>query len=357
MGNRNLGRLWVGVGLAAIYAGGVLIGAERSAPTMATAAKAFMASLNEGQKSQASFSFDSEERTRWHFVPIEMHPRKGLTIGEMTEPQRRAAHELLKAGLSQRGYMTASAIMELETILGAMEATQRKAGASPARVMQRDPVRYFFSIFGTPSPTGTWGWRAEGHHVSLQFTVVNGALVAASPSFFGANPAEVREGPQKGLRILAAEEDSARALVESLDPTQRTKAVIAAEAPNDIATMANTSVTPLPPAGIVAAELTDAQRRLLLHLLDVYAGSMASDLASDRIAKVKAAGVDKIQFAWAGPIARGQKHYYRVQGPTFLIEYDNTQNDGNHIHSVWRDFSGDFGRDLLREHLRSAAHR
>jgi hypothetical protein len=216
--------------------------------------------------------------------------------------------------------------------------------------------RLFFSVFGTPSPKQPWGWRVEGHHISLHFTVVNGTLVASSPTFFGSNPAEVREGPKKGLRILGAEEDAARALLESLDDGQRQQAIVNATAPNDMLTMANVDIKPLEPIGISAGALKPNQRDLLLKLVDVYTGYMAADLAAERNARLKKAGIEKIGFAWAGGVEKGRKHYYRVQGPTFLIEYDNTQNDGNHIHSVWRDFNGDFGRDLLREHLKASQH-
>lgn len=337
----------------AIYAAAMLTSAEPSSAQMAHTATAFLTSLAPAQRTQATFAFDSDERTHWHFIPSEMFPRKGLTIEEMSEPQRRAAHDLLKSGLSQRGYLTATGIMELETVLDAIESAQRQSGSATGTAMRRDPERYYFSVFGAPSTTGTWGWRVEGHHVSLQFTVVKGTMVAATPTFFGSNPAEVRDGPKKGLRMLGAEEDAARALVTSLHATQRMRAVLAADAPNDIQTMNKNDIAPLTPTGLTADGLTAKQRELLMALIDVYAGFMAPDLAAARLATLKKAGVEKIAFAWLGPIERGQKHYYRVQGPTFLIEYDNTQNNGNHVHSVWRDFEGDFGRDLLREHLRS----
>jgi len=211
-------------------------------------------------------------------------------------------------------------------------------------------------VFGTPSVRDTWGWRVEGHHVSLNFTIVNGTLVSGAPAFFGSNPAEVRSGPKKGLRILGIEEDAARALLDALDASQRAKAIITATAPGDMLTMANVNITPLTPPGIMMDALNASQRDLLMKLIDVYTGLMADDIAADRLAKIKKAGVEKIGFAWAGETERGRKHYYRIQGPTFLVEYDNTQNDGNHIHSVWRDFDGDFGRDLLRDHLKSVAH-
>jgi len=350
-------RLILAAAALAVLAVGSTIAADRSSSAMASAATKFLDSLTPEQRQEATFAFNADERLRWHFIPTEMYPRKGLLVKQMTEPQRRLAHDLLKAGLSQRGYMTASQIMDLETVLDGIEAAQRTRETSPrGQPLVRDPEKYFFSIFGTPSTHDTWGWRVEGHHVSLHFNVVNGSLVAAAPTFFGSNPAEVREGPKKGLRILGAEEDGARALVESLDASQREKAIFRKEAPGDIITMANVKIDPLAPEGIPMSALNANQRALLTKLIDVYTGYMAADIAADRVARLKKAGEDKIVFAWAGPVERGKKHYYRVQGPTFLIEYDNTQNDANHIHSVWRDFSGDFGQDLLRDHVKSVAH-
>jgi len=337
---------------------GIVHGADKSPGEMASSATTFLAGLSAEQRRQAAFPFEGPERLHWHFIPTEMFPRKGLPIAAMSPSQRQLAHGLLRAGLSQRGYLTATAIMDLETLLGALEAAEGSSGipGRPGELLVRNPEGYFFSVFGTPSPRGAWGWRVEGHHVSLNFTVVNGAFVAATPSFFGSNPAQVREGPKKGLRILAAEEDSARALLAALDASQRAKAITAAAAPDDIQTMSAPKVDPLSPAGIAARELTPIQRELLLKVIDAYGSAMAPDVAADRMAKITKAGVEKIAFAWAGETERGRRHYYRVQGPTFLIEYDNTQNDANHIHSVWRDFEGDFGRDLLREHLKAAAH-
>ncbi len=346
------------LGLALALMAGSIIAADRSSTAMTSAATRFLDSLTPEQRQQATFAFAGDERTRWHFIPTETFPRKGLLIRDMTPPQRKLAHDLLRSGLSQRGYMTATQIMDLETVLGALEAAERARSGrgEAARGLERNPEKYFFSVFGTPSAHDAWGWRVEGHHVSLHFTVVNGSMVAGAPTFFGSNPAEVRDGPKKGLRILGAEEDAARALLESLDASQREKAIINKDAPGDIVTMANVTIDPLSPEGIPAGALNAAQRALLLKLIDVYTGYMAPDIAAGRMERLKKAGEDRIAFAWAGPMARGQKHYYRVQGPTFLIEYDNTQNDANHIHSVWRDFNGDFGRDLLREHIKSTPH-
>jgi hypothetical protein len=338
-----------------VLVGGAVIGSERSSSAMADAASAFVNSLSPEQRQQAVFPFDSAERLHWNFIPTEAFPRNGLTIKEMSDAQRRRAYDLLKAGLSQRGYLTATAIMDLETVLGGLEQRARTAEQG-AEAMRRDPVRYFFSVFGTPSTKKTWGWRVEGHHVSLHFTVVNGTLVASSPSFFGSNPAEVREGPQKGLRILGEQEDAARALLMALDESQRTRAVIQGVSLNEIVTTNKVDISPLSPVGIMAEAMTSKQREMLMKVIEAYTSKMADDIAADRTAKLRQAGLEKIAFAWAGESEGGKKHYYRVQGPTFLIEHDNSQNDGNHVHSVWRDFNGDFGRDLLREHLKSVAH-
>jgi hypothetical protein len=353
---------WLAAAILGVSALGFTVTARKSPDAMAAAATKFLESLTPEQRQQATFAFEGNERMHWNFIPTELFPRKGLTIKEMSQAQRKLAHDLLKAGLSQRGYMTATQIMDLENVLAAIETAQRAAvsqqppPANPPPVFARDPERYFFSIFGTPSTRNTWGWRVEGHHMSVHFTVVNGTLVAAAPTFFGTNPAEVRSGPKKGTRVLALVEDEARSLVESLDAAQREKAIIQTTAPNDIVTAAKVKIDPLSPEGIPASALTASQRSQLKKLVDVYTGMMADDIAADRLAKIEKAGWDEVAFAWAGPLERGQKHYYRVQGPTFLIEYDNTQNDGNHVHSVWRDFNGDFGEDLLREHIHSTPH-
>ena len=343
---------WIAGAILIVSALGLTVNAGPSSAAMSAAAARFLESLNGEQRQRATFAFDTKERTHWNFIPPEIFPRNGLTIGQMNHSQRTLAHDLLKTGLSQRGYMTATQVMELEKVLAAIE------NAQPLRLNRfvRDPERYFFSIFGSPSTQNTWGWRVEGHHMSLHFTVVDGKLVAGSPSFFGSNPAEVREGPRKGTRVLGPEEDAARSLMESLDASQREKAIINTTAPNDIVTMASVKIDPLSPVGITTSALAVSQRELLRKLIDVYTGKMADDIAIERLARIEKAGWDKVAFAWAGPLERGQKHYYRVQGPTFLIEYDNTQNDGNHIHSVWREFNRDFGVDLLREHVHGTPH-
>lgn len=316
---------------------------ERSPAAMARAAQAFLDGLSAEQRAQARFEFGADERLNWHFIPRE---RRGLPLKQMTQPQRERARALLQAGLSQRGYLKANTIMELELVL-------REMGGNPT---MRDPELYFVSIFGTPSDTEPWGWRVEGHHLSLNFTIARGTFTATSPSFLGANPARVPSGSRQGLRALGPEEDLARELVTALNPTQRAEAIIATEAPRDIITGNAASVDPLSPVGIAVTRLDDRQKAMLVRLLDEYLGRMADDLAAERRARLERTDFDRVTFAWAGSIEPRQPHYYRIQGPTFLIEYDNTQNNANHIHSVWRDFNGDFGRDLLREHYRSGVH-
>ena len=309
---------------------------------MMTATDAFLASLSAGQRSKALFAFDDAERINWHFVP---RARRGLPLKEMSAGQRELARAILRAGLSQRGYLTANTIIDLELVL-------REMGENPTF---RDPELYYFTIFGTPSRATPWGFRTEGHHLSLNFTLVRDTLIATAPTFFGANPAEVRSGARRGLRALAAEEDIGRELVLSLDERQRARALISTDAPRDIVTGNAARVEPLSPIGIRVTELRPAQAAILVRLLDVYLGRMADPVAARRRAALERTDFDKVAFAWAGSTRRGDAHYYRIQGPSFLVEYDNTQNGANHIHTVWRDFDGDFGRDLLREHYRGAS--
>ena len=350
-------RLAVTIALVAVWGAGVTLSSQRSASSraaaaMTTAANKWLEGLTPEQRTQATFPNDAEEKVRWNFIPTNMFPRKGIPWKEMSEPQRKLAHDLLKAGLSQKGYLTATAIMELETILHGIENSGGRKGQNV-----RDPELYFFTIFGTPASKGVWGWRVEGHHVSLHFTIANNTAVANTPAFFGTNPAEVRvEGPKKGMRLLGSMEDAARALLATFDETQRASAIYDKVAPSDILTRNNPTFEALSPGGVAAASLKPEQRDLLVKLIETYTAQMADDVGADRLAKIKQAGIEKVTFAWAGETEVGKKHYYRIQGPTFLVEYDNTQNDGNHVHSVWRDFTGDFGRDLLREHVKGVAH-
>lgn len=346
----------LGVVVLVAAAAGVATVARQGTPsTMAGAADAFLKTLTPELRQQATFPLDAEERVRWGFIPTNMLPRNGLPLKAMNETQRKAAHDLLAAGLSQRGYMTATAIMDLESILHEIETAAR--GGKPGGNV-RDPDLYYFSIFGTPSARGQWAARVEGHHLSLHFTLDGErAKVTAAPIFLGSNPAEIRvEGPRRGQRVLAAQMDAGRALLDSLNPDQRAKATISDQAPRDIQTATRIKVDPENPAGLLGFDMTTKQRALLVQLIDVYVSVMADDVAKARITAIRDRGLDAVAFAWAGSHEPGQRYHYRVQGPTFLIEHNNTQDNGNHIHSVWRDFDGDFGRDILTEHLASTPH-
>jgi hypothetical protein len=307
---------------------------------MSESARAFLASLTPEQYAKATFSFDSEERLSWWFVPRE---RKGLTLRDMTSAQRHLASALLSAGLSQRGYVKATSIMSLEDVLRIMEKN------SPTR----NPELYYWSIFGEPSETGVWGYRVEGHHLSLLFTVVNGKVVG-NPAFFGTNPAEVRDGPRKGLRVLAQEEDLARSLVAALTPEQAKVAVTNETAPRDILTSnSRKAAIEGQPSGLSASKMNAKQRAMLQSIVEEYAHNLAPQVAQARMDQFKKVGTNMF-FAWAGSTQRGGPHYYRIQSPVFLIEYDNTQNNANHVHSVWRDFEGDYGLDLLKAHYQTS---
>jgi hypothetical protein len=310
---------------------------------MATAARAFLASLGPTQRALASTPFGDDERLNWHFVP---RTRKGLPLKGLTPAQQELAHAWLAAGLGEEGHKTARNIMLLDAVLHEIE------GGNPSR----DPEAYNFTVFGEPSEYGTWGWRFEGHHISLNFTLHGGEVVSATPSFFGANPAVVQGGPRAGLRTLPKEELIARALFRSFQGEKRAKVLINVKAPADIITGASRRAEPGPPVGITFAEMSKEQARMLLDLMGTYALRWRPEVAEAEMKKVQNAGLENIHFAWAGGGEPGQPHYYRIQGPTFLIEYDNTQNNANHIHSVWRDLKNDFGADDLRAHYESSPH-
>ncbi len=314
---------------------------------MTDAAKALLNDLNAEQRSKATFKFEDDSRFEFRYTP---RARTGLALKDMTEPQRGRAHALLKTGLSMRGYTTATTIIDLENVLRAIEPAR-----SGANAIVRDPEMYFTSIYGTPGKS-PWGWKFEGHHVSVNFTVIDDTPVVFAPSFFGANPAVVRDGPKQGTRALREEEEAGRALLAAFDEGQRAKVIFDVTAPREMITGEGRESKPLEPGGLAYSAMTPAQRRLLENVMDVYLGRVSPELAKARLEQVQKAGMDKVTFGWAGVMEVGGPHYYRVQGPTFLIEYDNTQNNNNHIHSVWRDFNGDFGRDLLREHYKTVAH-
>jgi len=311
---------------------------------MADAANAYLASLKPDQRTRAVIPFTGDERSNWHFIPLDN--RKGLALREMSPEQKHLADALLSAGLSQQGFIKAHTVMSLEQILKDLEIDN-------ANRQERDPEKYFLSVFGTPEEKGTWGYRFEGHHVSLNFTIVNGRI-ASTPNFWGANPANIPKGPRAGLRTLKRQEDLAFKLVQSFNPEQKATAVVEKTAYKDILTMdSRKAALNGQPNGLSFAKMTAAQKEMLSDLVNEYAADfppMIADMRMDRFKKNQGS----LYFAWAGGTQTGAQYYYRVQSAAFMIEYDKTQDNGNHIHSVWRDFNGDFGEDLLAQHYTEA---
>lgn len=313
--------------------------AHEASLEMAGVARNFLGALTPEQREKASFNYGDPERENWHFIP---RVRKGLPLKELTYEQRLLAQALLASGLSSRGYERAVSIMSLESVLASLE--KDKVGGAV-----RDPENYFVSIFGQPG-IAPWGWRVEGHHLSLNYTIPDDGPPVMTPSFFGTNPGEVRSGPRTGTRILGTEEDLGRALVKSLTGEQRKVAIILPNAPRDVFNDPARN-DPTKPEGIAQSQLTPEQSAQLVRLVKEYLFRCRPDVAAEDWAKIEQAGPDRLFFTWAGGIEPGEPHYYRVQGGHFILEYDNTQNDANHVHSLWRDFDHDFGGDLLKAHL------
>ncbi len=305
---------------------------------MADAANAFLKSLDEAQAKKARYPFKDDERENWKFVPAE---RNGLPLKEMNAGQRALSRKLLETGMSESGLSKVDAINALEKLLGELEN----------RPEHRDPERYFTTIFGEPTATGTWGWRYEGHHTAVNFTIVEGKTISATPTFLGSNRAETTEGRLKGTRPLGKEEDLARVLAKSLKDGG--KAVVFSETPPaEILTSADRKIKQLDPVGIPTSEMTEAQKEQLMALVAEYANRHRSYVADVYLRKVKA-DLANVRFGWGGGLEKGQAYYYRVQGSDFLIEACNIQNDANHMHTVWRNREGDFGHDALAEHMKA----
>ena len=336
--------------LTVLLFGWVAVAAAHDAPhasapaaeSMRAAAERLLGVLPPAARAEAQRPFADRDRIDWHYTP---RTRNGIALKALDAPARNAVHDLLRQALSASGHGKIVNIIELETVLREIEAFG----------WTRDPERYHVTIYGKPDRMAAWGWRFEGHHLSLNFTLAGHRLAVDSPSFLGANPAIVPKGSKQGLRVLAAEEDEARALLAALTESQRKEAIFDTRTYGDIVTTNAGQVAPLADAGIAAAKLDERQRKLLMRLIEVYANTFEAGLAKARLARVHDGGIDKIRFGWAGPTERGRPHYYRIQGPLFLIEYDASQGGGNHIHTVWRDFNGDFVRDLLRIHCQTSA--
>jgi hypothetical protein len=357
-------RLAIGIALhAALISFGTLAIAQPVAPPSSTVAakmreatEHLLATLPAQPRAVAVRPFDDSDRVDWHYTP---RGRNGLSFKDLDAKSRDAVHALLKTALSAVGYRKVVNIVELELVLRELETFG----------LMRDPERYHVTIYGTPGRAERWGWRFEGHHLSLNFTLHGDRLVVDTPSFFGANPATVPNGSKKGLRVLGDEQDAGWAVLDSLSASQKAEAVISPRTYGDIVTSNREKVAPLELAGISASKLDERQRALLWKIVELYAGSFEPGLAQARLARAREGGNEALRFAWAGSTTPGAPHYYRIQGARFLIEYDASQDGGNHIHTVWRDFTGDFGRelpakvafgrdpfgrDLLRDHYASA---
>jgi hypothetical protein len=310
-------------------------------------ASAFLALLENDQKAKAQFSFDSAERYRWHYVPL--NDRKGISINEMNAKQKEAAFSLMHAALSDDAYKKAGEIMQLEKVLKAIENREENDH-------YRDPGKYFFTIFGNPAASAIWGWRLDGHHLSFSFSSNQNKIVSGTPGFMGANPAVVLAGPEKGMEILQKESELAFDLLNILSEEQLVKAVIDTTAPGDIITANSRKALIDDPSGIHYNELNAQQKSVFLKLLSLYIHRYTHLFAESMMKDIEAAGMEKVVFAWAGSrqSGPGHKRYYRIKGPTVIIEYDNTQNNGNHVHTVVRDLKNDFGGDALLEHYRKS---
>ncbi len=315
---------------------------HEAATHMAEVATDFLGTLTEEQRAKATFEIKDPVREDWHFVPRPFEGegvRVGIPLKELRADQKHLAYALISTGLSHRGYTTALQVMSLEYVLWELEQSPR-----------RDTEMYYLAVYGKPG-SKAWGWRVEGHHFSQHFTIFDGKVVSGTPSFFASNPGKVIQGDRAGLRVLAAEEDTARDLVKSLTEEQQAKAVFSQKPPKEILTVADSEVGPLEEQGIVATELDDTQQEQLQSLLEVYVRRLRPEIADEALAKIASEGLESVRFAWAGGLEMAEPHYYRVQGESFLLEYANTQNNAYHVHAVWRQFDQDFGRDLLKEHF------
>lgn len=309
----------------------------------------FLNTLNPELKSKTIFTLDDEERLNFNFIPI---IRKGPTFHDFNDKQKQAAMALLRASLSNEGFRKTKEIIELENVLLELEGGIFNMPDGTGR----DALNYHFCVFNDPATQEFWGWRFEGHHISFNFVGSRGKIVASTPSFLGSNPAIVREGKQKGKEVLKLESELGFTMVNSLSKEQLGKALFSKEAPREIFTTNKQKVTNLDPLGISYADLNKDQKEALEKLLMVYLDNYESIFSKSLLDKIKASGMDQLSFAWAGSLAPGKGHYYRIQSPVILIEYDNTQNNANHVHTAVRDLTNDFGRDLLKEHY-SESHK
>ena len=308
---------------------------------MAEAANSWLASLSPEQKARATFHYMDGDRLFWYYPPINRH---GLPLRDMDDNQRQLAYALMGSGLTEEAYERSKAIIDHELVLGPLEKEEGHV------TWPRDPALYYWTVFGEPGGKDPWGWRAEGHHLSLHYSIWEDKVIAVTPFFFGANPAEVRKGPKQGLRILGKREDIAIELMSSLDAGQCSKAIIHDKAPWDILGYNATKPVVHDDEGLAGSQLSGTQKEILLALITEYVSQVRSEVAQDKLNTIRQEGVDNFRLVWAGGADRSRDHYYRIHGGAFIVEFDNIQNGANHIHSVWRDVENDFAQDVLRDH-------
>ena len=300
----------------------------------------FLALLSPDLKAKAQYSLSDDERLNWHFVP---RARNGVALRELNDAQQAAALALLRSSLSEQGYAKANAIRALENVLIEVE----KRGPDDHF---RDPLNYYFTIFGTPTADNPWGWRFEGHHVAMNFSSLNNRIESSTPSFFGSNPGIVLQGKDKGKQVLKEETELGYTLVRSLSPPQLQTALISETPLPEIVSSDSRQAVSLDPKGLRYTDMTGQQKDMLMKLLEVYVHNYELGFSHKLMEKIMGAGIENLSFAWAGSLNSGEGHYYRIQGPMLLIEMDNTQNNANHVHAVVRDLTNDFGGDILRDH-------
>ena len=321
-----------------------------AADELGESVRAWLDGLNGAQRDRASFPFQDPERFVWAYTPDP--PRGGLAIADMLPDQRAAAMAIVAVASSSRTAAEIGAIAALEGVLGELERALGRPGWE-----RRDPERYWLAVFGEPGRAAPWSWRIGGHHVAIHVTVADGEVIGTTPSFLGANPAVVPDGPLAGTRTLPGEEDLGRALLGTLSPAERRVAIVAPSAPADILTgIGRHADVRSVPVGIRHGDLDGNARTALERLIRHYVDRARPDVAEATWSRVAAPALSDVTFAWSGSDRPGQGHYYAVRGPTFVIEYDNTQNGANHIHAVWRELANDWGEDLLAQHL-AAGHR
>ena len=323
-----------------ILAVGVLIAAQSvqtpsSGLAMTMTANNYLATLTPEQKKETLFGFDDPERLNWHFIP---RPRKGLPLKTLEGAALKAAQSLIRSGLSDAGYDQTLNVMSLEEVLYLLEDGDRGY-----RRERRDPNKYYISLFGLPADLGLWGWRVEGHHLSLNFTVKDGKVISSTPEFFGANPGTVDAGKGRQIRVLGPEEDIARQILKLCTPEQQKECWVSRVAPDEVPGSGAQQPVVAAPVGLAYREMSDDQKKLLQEMLTEYLKNLPIDIEQERRVTMNEAGLEIIHFAWFGESDLHQRHHYRVQGKTFVIEYNNTQNNANHVHCMWRNLQGDFG--------------